>query len=273
MSRSQPALTNPCQKFIEIKADTGRFFYYDKEQEKQVDIPLPIYFTCLDELNTITGFNKKHKCSIYSNEVKYLKKDILRVKTFKGGESITGLYDDIRDSIVALGGHFTKSVYALMINPDKSTEFVNFKFKGAAFSAWLDKKFDGMKFIVGITEFVEEQNGATTYQVPIFKQYKCTPEIDEEALHYDEILQTYLKEYFAKEPEKEIAQAEAANPLIEELPDKQGKWQTKEPKMERVPKGKQEVKSMTDPKELGNYPDDMLPDYPPDNDELKDLPF
>jgi hypothetical protein len=229
MSRSNPALENPCKRWIEYSGDEGVFTYYDKEDKKKIEVPLPIYFTVLDELSVITGFSEKHSCGIYSNEVKSVAKEILRVKTFKGGESHTGLYKDIRDKIVAIGGKFTKSVYALMINPDKSTEFVNFKFKGIAFSAWMDKGFDPMKSIVGITGFEEGKKGKVTYQVPVFKAFKLTPEIDEEALQYDQILQEYLKEYFAKEPEKDIAHAEAANPLTDPvdppLANKEGQWQ------------------------------------------------
>lgn len=283
MSRSAPVLENPCKKWIEYSGDEGVFTYYNKEEQKKIEVPLPIYFTVLDELSTVTGFNEKHGCGIYANEVKSVAKEILRVKTFKGGESITGLYKDIRDNIVAIGGKFTKSVYALMINSDKSTEFVNFKFRGIAFSAWMDKKFDPMKSIVGITEFTEGKKGKVTYQIPVFKAFKLTPEIDEEAIHYDEILQEYLKEYFAKEPEKEIAHAEAANPLtdpVEPLANKEGVWQsgsksklppTKEELMEKAKAalitraGKQQIESMSDPKELG--------DFPPENDELSDLPF
>ena len=276
MSRSNPALTNPCSKFIEIKADTGRFFYYDKDLEKQVDIPLPIYFTVLDELATITGFNKKHKSSIFSNDIHSSKKEILRVRTFKGGESVTGLYQDIRDSIVAMGGHYTKSVYALMVNQDKTMEFVNFKFKGASFSAWLDKKFDPMKFIVGVTEFIEETNGATTYMVPIFKNFKLTPEIDAEALKYDAILQEYLVQCKAREPEVEIAKAEAANPITDEPKEEfvaNPNWakESRSDRMERAkaamepstpPKGKQPFKAMSDDRDL------EIP-----STDLSDLPF
>lgn len=287
MSRSNPALENPCKKWIDYSGDEGKFTFYDKEAEKKIDVPLPIYFTVLDECSTITGFNEKHSCGIYSNEVHAIGKEILRVKTFKGGESITGLYKDIRDNIVAIGGKFTKSVYALMINPDKNTEFVNFKFRGIAFSAWMDKKFDPMKSIVGITGFEEGKKGKVTYQVPIFKAYKLTPEIDEEAIMYDTILQEYLKEYFAKEPEKEIAKAEAANPLTDPVPlleNKEGQWQggsksnlppTKQELLDKAKeamdagkKGKKYTPAMSNTADLlGNE------DAPQGNDNMDDLPF
>jgi hypothetical protein len=291
MSRSKPALSNPCSKFIDYHGDEGVFTYYDKESKKKVEIPLPIYFTTLDELNTISGFNEKFECGIYSNEVHFTTSEVLRVKTLKGGISITGLYKDIRDNIVAIGGKFAKSVYALMINPDKTTEFVNFKFKGAAFSAWLDKKFNPLTCIVGIVDFVEEKKGKNTYLVPVFKQFKLTDEIDAEALQYDEILQAYLKEYKAQIPEKEIAQAEAANPLTDPIPplaNKEGVWQggsksklppTKQELVNEAKKameagktGKQYTRSMSNIEDLPQGHDDNM-DMPPENDELSDLPF
>ena len=209
MSRSNPRTQNPCQKFIDFKSDKGYFSYYDKETEKEVVIPTPFYFIVLDELSTISGYNKKHDCGIYSNEVHRLKDEILRVKTFKGGESITGLYADVRDSIIALGGKFTKSVYAMLIIPEKEPELVNFKFRGAAFSAWIEKKMNTDNCTVGVVDFKEEKNGNTIYNVPVLHAYKLDPALNQLATEMDVILQEYLKEYKSQQPEKEIIKAEA----------------------------------------------------------------
>ena len=209
MSKSNPKIENPCTKFIDFKSDKGRFVFYDKEKEEQIDIPLPIYFTVLDELATISGYNKKNDCGVYSNEVHATGTEVLRVKTFKGGESIIGLYKDIKDNIKAMGGKYTKSVYALLVHEDKTTELVNFKFKGAAFSAWLEKKINPLNSVIGIVSLTEETNGNTVYKIPVFAAFKLSPELDQRAIHADEILQDYLKEYKAMVPEKEIAKAEA----------------------------------------------------------------
>lgn len=234
MSKSNPTLQNPCTKFINFKSDKGQFFFWNKETEQQVEIPLPIYFIVLDELSTVSGFNKTHESQIYSNEVHSMQKEVLRVKTFKGGESVIGLYNDIKDSIKALGGKYTKSVYALLVNPDKSTELVNFKFKGASFSAWLEKKINPMKSVIGITEMTEETNGNTVYQVPVFVPFKLTQEYDERAVKADEILQDYLREYMAQIPEKEIAKAEA----VEETYVANQDWQGGSRKQELIDKSK-----------------------------------
>lgn len=302
MSKSNPTLTNPCSKFIDYSGDTGEFTYYDKEAKKKVLVPMPIFFSVLDELSTITGFNEKHGVGIYSNEISNLTKEILRVKTFKGGVSIIGLYADIRDNIVAQGGKFTKSVYALLIHEDFSTEFVNFKFKGSSFSAWLDKGFNPMNFIVGVSETVEETKGKNTYQVPVFKPYKTNPDIDAAAIEQDKILQEYLRVYKAQMPEKEAEHAAA----VEESPqlsekgfEASGQWRGKESKSSNLPPtkealveeakkamdagktGKQYTPSMTDPNELtklsrgsveGNYNKQKEEDIPETNN-VDDLPF
>ena len=244
MSISNPKAENPCKKFIDYKGDKGQFFFYDKEKEIQIEIPIPIYFIVLDELSTISGYNKKTDCGIYSNEVHRTTNEILRVKTFKGGEQIIGLYNDIKDSIKALGGKYTKSVYALLIHEDKSTELVNFKFRGSSFSGWLEKKFNTDKSIVGITELIEETNGNTIYQVPLFKSFKMTPELRDEAILADTVLQAYLEEYKAQIPEKEIAKAES----VEQIPEKpdylQGVKESR--KMEIVEKSKANINNEDD---------------------------
>lgn len=208
MSISNPSLKNPCTKFIDFKSDKGKFFFYDKQAEEQVEVPLPIYFVVLDELSTITGYNEKHDCGIYSNDIRNVNQQILRVKTFKGGEAVTGYYPHIKDNIKAMGGKYTKSVYALKVSKDEEPEMVNFKFKGASFSAWLDAKSFTDNALIGIVGTKKDKKGKNEYQVPVFKFYSLSKEIREEAIAMDIILQKYLKEYFNQIPEKEIAEAE-----------------------------------------------------------------
>lgn len=221
MSISNPSLKNPCTKFIDFKSDKGKFYYYDKQEEKNVEIPLPLYFVVLDELSIITGYNKKHDCGIYSNEVRNVNNDILRVKTFKGGESVTGTYPHIKDTIKAMGGKFTKSVYALKISKDEQPEMVNFKFKGGTFSAWLDVKAYTENSVIGVRELKKEKNGNNEYLVPVFKFYALSKDILEEAVEMDKVLQKYLKEYFNQVPEKEIAAAEAESDPDPEVIDQE----------------------------------------------------
>ena len=205
MSKSNPTPEKPCRKYIEYKGDKGTFFYYDTDLREQVELSLPIYFIWLDELSTITGYSKEHKCGIYSNEVRKTTTDILKVKTFKGGESVTGLYADIKGAITVMGGKFTRSVYAMLIEEGKPGELVNFRFHGAAFAAWMNKKFNPDKFIIGITGFTEATTGNVTYKVPVFAQYNLKPELNQAAIALDKDLQAYLNVI----PEEAEVKAEA----------------------------------------------------------------
>lgn len=202
MSFSEPTIKNPSQKFIDFKSDTGHFQYYDKETEKSISVPFPIYFIVLDELSTISGFCEKTGSGIYSNEVHRISDEPLNVRTFKGGEGASGLYKDISDRIKVLGGKFTKSVYAMLIYKDKAPEMVNFKFRGASFSAWLDKKIDTSKTIIGITGTVEATKGKTVYNVPVFKAFKMTEDLALQATAMDHELQDYLRLYKSRSLEK-----------------------------------------------------------------------
>jgi hypothetical protein len=205
-----PNLENPCKKFINYSGDTGLFSYYNKETKKNVEVPMPLYFEVLDELSTITGFYEAYSTNLYSNEVSSLKTEILKVKCFgKGGVNIVGLYDNIKDSVKAVGGKFTRSVYAMLINSDRSIELVNFKFHGAALNGWIDKKFNVNNFITSVAETVQEKKGSTKYQKPVFVPIQLDPELDKKAIEMDKKLQAYLKEYKAKQSEQETTVAEA----------------------------------------------------------------
>lgn len=235
MSFSNPTLENPCKKFIDFKSDEKQFVYWDKElgeSGERVIVHTPIYFIVLDELTTITGYYEEGNCGIYSNEIHRISDEQLKVRTFKkGGPFITGLYDAIKDSVKAIGGKYTKSVYALMINPDSDPELVNFKFHGAAFSAWLEKRVNTNTQVVGIMdEFIEGKKGKTTYNIPVFKAFKMKDEYRQIAIDTDKMLQEFLKDYKSRQAEKETAkeepiQAPAAAPISQmPMADKNGKY-------------------------------------------------
>lgn len=187
MSLSNPTANavNPSQKFIEFR--DGGFRYYDKLKKENVSIPLPITFTVLDELSTVTGYDEPNKCGIFSNEVWSLAKTKLLVKSFKGGEIAHGYYSAIKDTVKANGGRYTKSVYAYM-----DGEIVNFKFSGACVAPWIDKKFDVTKNSVKVEKLGEGKKGKTEYQFPIFEK---TDFVNlEKATEADRELQKYLTE-------------------------------------------------------------------------------
>lgn len=286
MSRSQPVLQNPCKKFIEFKSDKGAFFYFDKtlgEHGENVEVKMPIFFVVLDELNSIGGFNDEFQCSIYSNEVHRLGSEILRVRTAKGGRSVTGLYKEIQDSVKAMGGRFTKSVYAMLLVKGEEPELVNFRFKGAAFSAWIDKKVNANTNTICVKETTTAKKGSNTYTLPVFSSIPLPKEVNDQAIAMDAVLQEYLVEYKKKGFENDVIAAEAAvesvlpeadalvakaqsiaagmaapkNPLLE------GNWQ----KEGRAAKGGKQPAVTSDPALLGGD-DDQYGGIDP-----SDLPF
>lgn len=208
MSFSQPKKENPCKKFYEFKGDTGVFKRWNKEKEEHEELKTPSYFIVLDQLNTIKGYSDQHQCGIYSNEVHSLTNEILKVKSFKGGLSITGLYNEIKGEIASCGGKFAKSVYCMKIDESgKNHELVNFQFVGAALSSWFDfnKSFSANNHIVAITGETEEgKKGRVTYFMPVFKRFNMKDEYVDAATSMDKMLQQYLFDYKSNTKEKEI---------------------------------------------------------------------
>ena len=216
MSFSNPKLSNPCRKFIEFKGDKGVFQYWDKEKEENVILKLPCYFVILDELTTIKGYNDRLQCGLYSNEIHDLTTEQLRIKSFKGGLTITGLYNDIKGEMKSEGGKYCKSVYAMLIDGSGNREFVNFQLTGSAFSAYLDKKFKQDRDVVCITgAMTEKEKGITKYKEPVFKAYKMDAKYIPEATEMDLKLQNYLKQY-KKEAISEVQEKEEKIDFVNE---------------------------------------------------------
>lgn len=199
MSLSQPALKNPCHKFIEFKGGTGIFQYWKKGEQKgegeNVELKKPFKFIVLDELSTITGFNDESQSGVYSNEVHNLNDDILNVRTFKGRGKIVGKYADIKADIAEMGGRFTKSVYAALIQNDE-LELVNFQLKGISFKSWVDADLDKIGHAIEVEEKCDDgKKGRVEYKIPRFKQADVSKKLLDQAIKMDEALQSHLVAY------------------------------------------------------------------------------
>jgi len=182
-------LARPTNKYIKFKS--GKFQYWSKEDEKNIEVPLPITFIVLDELATVVGWHDESQSAIYSNEVHSTNFEELNVKAFKGGDLAKGLYSNIKDTIKAKGGRYAKSVYAMI-----DGELVNLQFAGASLSAWIGKEAKGVAYKV--TKLDEGKKGATTYKIPVFED--ATLDLGEgdvsAAMELDkETLQPYLVQY------------------------------------------------------------------------------
>lgn len=203
MSRSNPTdnAVHPCVRWIEWDGSNGEFRYYDKEQKENVSIGDSMTFILLDQLATIKGWHDASESGIFSNEIRDIKQDVLVVKAFKGGTLAEGTYKQIRDRVIAHGGHFTANNYVAIKIGDELA-IASIQFKGAALSAWMEfgkkNRADIYKKAVRCKGYEEGKKGKITFRTPIFHLAEVTPETDAKAIDCDRVLQEFLKSYFAR---------------------------------------------------------------------------
>jgi hypothetical protein len=191
--------SNPATKFIDWKSNDKCFEYYDKEAQEKIKINLPFKFLTLDELSTVKGWNDASSSGIYANEVKYISKEPLTVKPFKGNEIAKGLYKDIKDKIVAAGGHYVKSIYIML----EDGTLANLQLKGSAVQQWgefTQKTRSRLtdEWIV-VSKVKEGKKGAVKFSMPEFSFDRSLSETEaEQADEAFNTLEAYLKTYLAK---------------------------------------------------------------------------
>ena len=200
---------NPSTKFLDWKSNDKCFEYYDKEKQEKVTVALPFKFLVLDELHTIKGWNDASSSGIFSNEVKFISKEVMTVKPFKGNEIAKGLYKDIKEKIVAAGGHYVKSIYIML----EDGSLANLQLKGSAVQKWGEFTQKTRNRLpdewVQVTKAIEGKKGAVKFFTPDFSFERSITE--DEAMQADEafnILETYLKAYLVK-----------AEPIVDDVDD------------------------------------------------------
>ena len=202
--------SNPATKFIEWKSNDKCFEYYDKEAQQKVQIPLPFKFLTLDELHTVKGWNDQTQSGIYANEVKYISKEPLTVKPFKGNEIAKGLYKDIKEKVQSAGGHYVKSIYIML----EDGTLANLQLKGSSVQEWgafTQKTRNRLPDEwICVSKVKDGKKGAVKYTMPLFEFERSLT--DAEVKQADEVFETleaYLKTYLAKsEPELEEIEVE-----------------------------------------------------------------
>lgn len=211
--------SNPATKFFDWKSNDKCFSYYDKEKQINVQIPLPFKFLVLDELHAVKGWNDATSSGIYSNEVKFISKETMTVKPFKGNEIAKGLYKDIKEKIVAAGGHYVKSIYIML----EDGSLANIQLKGSAVQKWGEFTTKTRSRLtdewVVVEKAVEGKKGAVKFNTPEFKFLQSLSE--SESIIADnafDILENYLKAYLVKaEPVEEISLDSSFDNLPEDL--------------------------------------------------------
>jgi len=228
VSRSNPAdgARNPATRWFEWSGGNNGGFvrWYNKDTKQQVQVD-NFTFLFLDELSTVRGWHELSESGIYANEVRDTRQDVLVVKSFKGGELVSGIYQQIKDTIVARGGHYCASLYVAYKEGD-ALKIGNLLLKGAAASAWMEfkrkavtKKGPDGKSVpayfldaVKIASYEQAQKGGTTYRVPVFTLAPVSDATNQQAIALDSELQGFLTEYL-KRPK-----AEAVTPQAERQP-------------------------------------------------------
>lgn len=196
MSRSNPTLTNPASRRFEWAGGAGELRYYDRETKETMTQPLPFRFMVLDQLNTMAGFSKNDKSSIWANEVRDVKNDIMFTRT-KSGPIEAGLYSELAET-VRRGGKFGKSIY-IAYYMNGNWVIGNFRASGSAMSAWFDfsKGRTVEQGMITMTRGEQIDGGTGPYFPPDYAQHPCTPEEDNIAGQLDTQLQTFLSQYLA----------------------------------------------------------------------------
>jgi len=191
--------SNPATKFIDWKSNDKQFSYYDKETKLQVPISLPFKFLALDEMHTVKGWSDSCQSAIYSNEVKFISKEIMTVKPFKGNEIAKGLYSEIKEKVKAAGAHYVKSIYIMLENGS----LANLQLKGASCQSWGDFTKKNRSRLpdewVSVKKSIEGKKGSVKYYTPDFEFDKSLSET--EMSQADEafgVLEVYLKAYLVK---------------------------------------------------------------------------
>ena len=190
---------NPATKFLEWKSDQKGFSYYDKGLAKNVEVSLPFKFVFLDELSTVKGWNDASSSGIFSNEVKYLSKEPMTVKAFKGGEIAKGLYNEIKERVKNAGGHYSKSVYIML----EDGSLANIQLKGSATQQWGEFVKANRQSItrtwINVASATENKKGKVVFSIPNFTIGADIEDLDarDADAKFDE-LEAYLKTYLAK---------------------------------------------------------------------------
>jgi len=195
LKREETKSKNPAKKFLSWKSEEKKFGYYDKEKEENVLIDLPFKFVILEHYHTVKGWNDASESGIYSNEVFQIGNEELQVKSFKGGKIAEGLYKDNKPTIVAAGGHYARSIYAVT----NDLEIINISLKGSGVSSYSDfineigdLNFD--KNWIEVTEAKELKKGKVNYSIPVFKKSNAIKD-KSKLMPFAEELQDYMIDY------------------------------------------------------------------------------
>ena len=234
MSRSNPTdnSPNPSTRWYEWDGSNGEIRYFDKEAKSLKDptkkgsnipVKMPFGFILLDELASVRGWHDASDSGIFSNEVRDTRAEPLLVKSFKGGLLAEGFYSAIRDRVAAHGGHFTTNLYIGYKDAQGNLQIGSLQLKGASLNSWVEfrkaNRVDVYKKAIVITGFVEGKKGNIVFRTPVFAIKDISEKADTEAKALDQLLQHYLKGYFARTATDKVARPAAPAEGVQEHPE------------------------------------------------------
>ena len=192
--------SNPTSRYMEWKSNDQAFQFYDKSAGENIKVELPLKFLFLQHYHTVKGFNEASNSGIYANEVFYIGSEEMSVRSHKGGLIVSGLYKDIKPKVLAEGGKYHRSVYAML----EDGSIINLSFKGAVVSEWstfMDENKNNVDNAwIEVNEAKQMKKGSVKYSVPQFTLGKAISKAQSDLA--DEAasrLKTHFDAYFAKE--------------------------------------------------------------------------
>jgi hypothetical protein len=196
MSLSSPTLQNPAQHYFEWKGGKGELQFYDKEKGQSITVPTPFSFIVLDQLHTITGYDKQAESGFWANEVRDIRRDDLTVRT-KRGVQYVGPYKS-EQGIVQMpkGASYTKSVYVAHKNKAGELIMGNIKFSGSSLSAWIEftKTTNVTTGRIVMAKGAKQTSSVGDFYPPTFKWEKWDDDEYQAAIKLDQALQDYLSQ-------------------------------------------------------------------------------
>jgi len=236
MSRTQKksGSSSPVSKYISFKGGKGVLEYYDKSEEKKVQLD-SVDFAIVDIKASVSGFNEGEASGISSNMLEPMetgeKEFIVKTKVNgQYGEVIRGVWKDIKAEAARFGAKYTINVFAVT-DLGNGSELVKFEFNGGSLTPWIElledhpnegiydklvtvsrgqlmKRVKGKNVEVTDTEYKSllaklkadpMADKPVMYYLPNFEVIDISEEQIEEAISFDAKLQEFFGEEFAKD--------------------------------------------------------------------------
>ena len=197
------ALVNPAKFFISWKSKTESFIYYNKDKKEDVKMPKPFVFIPLSMAFTLKGYNQKKQKSYIANEIENIDTDVFTIRSYDALKKVstewTGTFKDVKE-VMDDNIKYTISLYAAIKTKKGEMTLVNLQLNGAALFHWFEfaKKNDIWSNAIKVEKDTDEKNGAVSYKAPVYEIVDLSKEDDIKAGELQTEIESYLKEYYAK---------------------------------------------------------------------------